>query len=221
MSRALSTSPFSMNVLALDFSEAQTKGAERRTSNKKLKQPSSPNVGSNSSSPSISNQQEGSLVHETAHITPHTLRLTVSKWISDCCQTVESPIPVLFVALHACGSLTPDILRCFIENHSSPLVHSDSHVPRWYAAGMVVAGCCYNLMSPHSGAFSGPPAFEVQMHLNPVQISRYRSPPYENRKLVVPNFIFPIITVVWRHSHLFSGQLVHQPRYLQNWPFVK
>ncbi|KAF8585737.1 hypothetical protein K439DRAFT_1409758 [Ramaria rubella] len=150
LSRALSNYPLSMNVLALDFSEIQTKGAERRTGNVQKKLPKTartPGVNGHASDPSGGSR---SLAHEILHITPHTLQSSVSRWVST--QSASGPpTPVLLVALHACGSLTPDILRCFLANHyDSPLLQSPNSSCNWYAAGLVVVGCCYNLMSPSS-----------------------------------------------------------------------
>ena len=50
-------------------------------------------------------------------------------------------VPVLFVALHACGSLTPDILRAFLLASTQPPA-------AWKPFGVVAVGCCYNLMNP-------------------------------------------------------------------------
>ncbi|KIJ54760.1 hypothetical protein M422DRAFT_64012 [Sphaerobolus stellatus SS14] len=148
LSRNLCSPPLSINVLALDFSEIQTKGAERRTTNserKKNKTTFSPNTTTGSEPGSSA----GSLTHEMAHINPVTLKSTTSDWISSTCRGAELPVPVLFVALHACGTLTPDIFRCFLENcNKGHPVRGGSDGPSWYASGLVVAGCCYNLMSP-------------------------------------------------------------------------
>jgi Methyltransferase domain len=160
LSRALSSFPMSMNVIALDSSEVQTKGAERRSSNLQRKlaktalksgaecctsdMPENLHTrtpaacGDPSTMSSVTN---GSLTHERISITPQTLHSTVSRWISgqSTCQTT----PVMLVALHACGTLTPDILRCFLATQDPQ--------KSWYAAALVVVGCCYNLMSPDSG----------------------------------------------------------------------
>ena len=63
------------------------------------------------------------------------------------CTPEDTPTPVLFVALHACGSLTPDILRAFIAAAKS----ADNGPPassHWAPRGAVVVGCCYNMMKP-------------------------------------------------------------------------
>ncbi|KAF7365455.1 Methyltranfer-dom domain-containing protein [Mycena venus] len=53
------------------------------------------------------------------------------------------PAPVLLVALHACGSLTPDILRTFFIQQDAP---KDRRL--WTPVGVIAVGCCYNLLAP-------------------------------------------------------------------------
>lgn len=156
-----------MDVLALDFSPVQTRGAERRQINiqKKLAK-SAPREGVDSPIPNVPGKAKpgvqapdggtlsfmtGSLTHQMATITPQTLYSSVSHWMSDKLEPSEDT-PVLFVALHACGTLTPDILRCFLANQKMSHPGRSSR-PSWYAAALVVVGCCYNLMSPDSGMF--------------------------------------------------------------------
>jgi hypothetical protein len=102
------------HILALDADQQQTRGAQ------KWEERLLPNA-----SPPIS--------HETILISPQNLLATIDLWVSE-------PAPVIFVALHACGSLTPDILRAFISASRSRRT--------WYPAGLVAVGCCYNLMNP-------------------------------------------------------------------------
>jgi len=106
----------------------------------------------------------GSLTHQTICINPHTLESSIHDWLlsGEANQMARSvigelhdgierhapqvkPVPVMMVALHACGSLTPDILRAFLSNHRRP---SASDVRVWAAQALVVVGCCYNLMVP-------------------------------------------------------------------------
>lgn len=123
----------------------------------------------------IGHPTQGSLTYETVLITEASLLDTMDTWMlrdaapspsfvdgtcsqgastsfspqarpddSNTCQGSRQ-IPVLFVALHACGSLTPSILRAFtssLKNERRP----------WCPQGAVVAGCCYNLISS-SGTF--------------------------------------------------------------------
>ena len=71
----------------------------------------------------------------------------MDEWVADSAQ----PVPVLLVALHACGSLTPDILRSFMSSVKTPR-------PSWYPIGVVAVGCCYNLMTP------GGPSLHTNYH---------------------------------------------------------
>lgn len=162
LSRALTQPPLSMNVLALDFSQVQTKGSERRTNNvtktqrkQKLRelQLSQPAVtefhrpcNSDSSQGPVGEQKrDGTLVHQTIVVNPTSLQQSVTEWLSS--DSTTDPIPIMCIALHACGSLTPDIFRFFVENSR---ITPDR---AWFAAGLTVAGCCYNLMSPEAGAW--------------------------------------------------------------------
>lgn len=103
----------------------------------------------------------GSLTHQTIRINRYTLQSAIHDWLlsSEVNQTMigelppdgiqrntpqVEPVPVMIVALHACGSLTPDVLRAFLSNRSKPSTHP--HV--WTAQALIVVGCCYNLMTP-------------------------------------------------------------------------
>ena len=92
--------------------------------------------------------EAGSLTHKTVFITAETLEHTITAWLGE--QNKGSldkrlePIPVLIVALHACGTLTPDIFRTFLAVHRK----SDNQgTINWAPKAAVVVGCCYNLMS--------------------------------------------------------------------------
>jgi hypothetical protein len=104
---------FNAPTLALDSDHAQTKGAQARD----------PSNG---------------ITHKTIHITPTTLINAIDDWI----PSTPTPVQVLLVALHACGSLTPDILRAFLSVLQNPTNH-----PTWTPISVVAVGCCYNLMS--------------------------------------------------------------------------
>ncbi|KAG2340147.1 hypothetical protein BDR05DRAFT_967160 [Suillus weaverae] len=108
----------------------------------------------------------GSLTHQTICINPSTLESSIHDWlfsgednqIAGCTSMIgdllvdrterrtaeEKPVPVMMVALHACGPLTPDVLRAFLSNHRRP---SAPGVRIWTAQALVVVGCCYNLMA--------------------------------------------------------------------------
>ncbi|KAF5382542.1 hypothetical protein D9615_002826 [Tricholomella constricta] len=106
---------FRSHTLALDNDHAQTHGAQAR------------------SGPRIPG-----LTHRTIHLTPATLVAAIDDWIPTTSPTTV-PAPVLLVALHACGSLTPDLFRAVLG--LSP-THS------WRPAAVVAVGCCYNLIEP-------------------------------------------------------------------------
>lgn len=56
-------------------------------------------------------------------------------------QKVQA-MPVLFVTLHACGSLTTTVLRKVLDHRRT----SSAKERSWFVAAAVVVGCCYNLM---------------------------------------------------------------------------
>ncbi|KAF9651567.1 hypothetical protein BDM02DRAFT_3138676 [Thelephora ganbajun] len=114
-----------MHVLALDASDTQAKGAERQGSYSK------------------SSNDRGSLTYQTAKITPSTLLQLVDEWIIDLSHsTAESHLPsVVFVALHACGSFTTDILRTSVS-----AIHGNGERRSWSLKAAIVVGCCYNMM---------------------------------------------------------------------------
>ncbi|KAG1822620.1 methyltransferase domain-containing protein [Suillus subaureus] len=117
-------------------------------------------------SKNIIHSHMGSLTHQTTCINPRTLESSIHNWlfsgednqIAGCTSMIgdllvdgteqrtpeEKPVPVMMVALHACGSLTPDVLRAFLSNHRRP---SAPDVRIWTAQALVVVGCCYNLMA--------------------------------------------------------------------------
>jgi hypothetical protein len=107
--------------------------------------------------------EDRTITHKTIHITPKTLLSSIDEWISSRTETYESqhldtrgqkveqagsPVPVLFVALHACGSLTPDIIRAFLSSYREVSSDGTGGKSKWVAAGLLVVGCCYNLMAP-------------------------------------------------------------------------
>lgn len=120
-----------MHVLALDSSGTQANGAEKQGSYHKL------------------SGDQGSLTYQIAKVTPCSLLQSVNKWITDSSPlTVEShPPSVVFVALHACGSLTTDILRTSV----SVMRRSDEKKRGWSLRAAFVVGCCYNMIEERGG----------------------------------------------------------------------
>lgn len=146
-----------LHVLALDWSDVQTQGAARREASKlscKGTRRRSENDNSADKSASSIGQScppvtNGSLTYITTSIDPESLVSSTKGWLEDISPVADhvpaQATPVLFVALHACGSLTPDILRAFASvrkpNSSAP-----SAPTTWMPQGAIVVGCCYNMM---------------------------------------------------------------------------
>ncbi|KAJ7725353.1 methyltransferase domain-containing protein [Mycena metata] len=125
LTRALQVHLGATHLLALDSSEIQTKGAQRREERTGI---------------------IGSITQKTIHITPTTLCESIDEWIGSISSQEDSeanPAPVLLVALHACGSLTPDILRSFFIQRTA-----SKDRPLWTPIAMIAVGCCYNLLAP-------------------------------------------------------------------------
>ncbi|KAF7357655.1 Methyltranfer-dom domain-containing protein [Mycena sanguinolenta] len=126
LTRALQVHLGTTHLLALDSSEIQTQGAQRWQDRTGV--------------------IAGSITQKTIHITPMTLCESIDEWIGDISRQEEQgagPAPVLLVALHACGSLTPDILRSFFVQQN---VSKDRRL--WTPIGVIAVGCCYNLLAP-------------------------------------------------------------------------
>ncbi|KAJ7134339.1 methyltransferase domain-containing protein [Mycena epipterygia] len=124
LTRALQSRLGTLHLLALDSSEIQTRGAERWQERAGI---------------------VGSITQKTIHITPDTLCESIDEWIKNTSAPEDGPSRVLLVALHACGSLTPDILRTFFIQRAAA---SKNDRPLWTPIGMIVVGCCYNLLAP-------------------------------------------------------------------------
>jgi len=118
------------------------------------------------------------LTYKTLAITSDVLLDAVDEWISDqssgpgisqdASKAVSEPIltPVLVVALHACGSLTPSTLRAFLSRLRA--LNSET---TWVPRAAVVVGCCYNLLEPRdfplSAELSGTPSGTALVKLTP------------------------------------------------------
>lgn len=149
-----------LHVLALDWSEVQTRGAVRkddpkagRKARRNAQENSTMPQKANSTTPStyprnhpINQRQEGSLTYVTVKIDTDTLLSSTRAWVEAYHPSTpgsDKPVPALLVALHACGSLTPDILRAFIT-----ACRADPEKARWVPRGALVVGCCYNMLRP-------------------------------------------------------------------------
>ncbi|KAF7977684.1 hypothetical protein HWV62_2928 [Athelia sp. TMB] len=131
LTRALAYLPCHPRLLALDGDAAQTTGAERwETRSQKRTKVASEQAGE-------PRELTDAITHKTIHITPETLIDAVDEWIPS-----GEEDGVVYVALHACGSLTPSVLRAMLLRIKGS--RSGSH--GWTVSGAVVVGCCYNLM---------------------------------------------------------------------------
>jgi hypothetical protein len=129
ITRALGSLFPDAKLLALDADHGQTEGAQRQGKARRV----------DNRAADISSRID----HRTVLVKPESLLGAVDAWIHDG-QNDGKPVPVLFVALHACGSLTPDMLRAFLTRAISPRDAREN----WYPLGIVTVGCCYNLMYP-------------------------------------------------------------------------
>ncbi|KAF8319674.1 hypothetical protein DL93DRAFT_108015 [Clavulina sp. PMI_390] len=120
-------------VLALENNEVQLRGAKKRAGEHTKETPS-----------------EGSVVFESVWISQsQDLSNAVEQWVQDSSvpKSGLSEIPaVMFTGLHACGSLTPTVLRGFIDFASSTAPSSSG--PKWSVGPLALVGCCYNLLNP-------------------------------------------------------------------------
>lgn len=159
LSRALQEQ--GLHVLALDNNANQTSGANnwkikdalRRAHEQRRNNTRDIKTGSSQTTPS--SHSNGSLTHQTVHIKPTTLEAAIEDWllanVPDTFTSSRDPIPIMFVALHACGSLTVDVLRTFLSHRSK------AESGRWWEPhSLVVVGCCYNLITPSDFPLSEP-----------------------------------------------------------------
>jgi hypothetical protein len=124
-------------VLALDGDEGQTEGASLRgqglshAQRQKARQDNSRDQ-----------QRQQAVTHRTLFITSESLLHAVDEWIAGLgLETTGTPYPVLVTGLHACGSLTPAVLRCFVD-----LSVGAGNSRMWRPSALALVGCCYNLM---------------------------------------------------------------------------
>ncbi|KAF7799383.1 hypothetical protein EIP86_010615 [Pleurotus ostreatoroseus] len=116
-----------LDILAVDWSLVQTEGAARR-------EDAQPNTATEEHS-------KGSLTYKTLSIDKASLLAVTDEWSSRV-GPAPPPLPVLLLALHACGSLTLDVLRAFCERVQ------DAKKRAWRPVAALVVGCCYNLLRP-------------------------------------------------------------------------
>ncbi|KAL0578994.1 hypothetical protein V5O48_002989 [Marasmius crinis-equi] len=120
------------HILALDSDEHQTTGAEARERKVEVVRPH------------METKLGAKVTHKTLDITPESLVAAVDDWVSSLpLNSMEERVPVLIVALHACGSLHIDALQAFIR------ANNGNQPRRWYFSSAVTVPCCYNLLRPN------------------------------------------------------------------------
>ncbi|KZT67082.1 hypothetical protein DAEQUDRAFT_673865 [Daedalea quercina L-15889] len=150
-----------LHVLALDWSDVQSKGAARRETIGHKKRKKVPDdlttgaaigdvgevIGVRKGSQTSEDGSKGSLTYKTLEIRSDSLLRAVDEWAEEMRANQESgstsgeSLPTLFVALHACGSLTLNLLRAFISR-----LQGNGAKRRWAPCAAVIVGCCYNLL---------------------------------------------------------------------------
>ena len=138
-----------VDVLGLDGNQVQTDGAELWSDGRRGKKRSANRAG-------------GKVNYKTMRINSALdIVDAVGEWLQGPALASDSPTQVVLVALHACGSLTPDIIRACLGTTTTDRT--------WSFAGAVAVGCCYNLLND-SGACR-----PSSLHRNRVYIDRRRS----------------------------------------------
>ncbi|KAH8825026.1 methyltransferase domain-containing protein, partial [Flagelloscypha sp. PMI_526] len=176
-----SSDPTMKRILAIDSDQNQTVGAKRwedavvRGKRPKKTQES---------------VTENLIEHCTIKLGAAELLQELDAWLPPL-QDTQTATPVLFVGLHACGSLTPSILRALSSASRDVL----SLQRGWYPLGGVVVGCCYNLLEPKGTNESIPsPALPSSAyHLATQAPSTFNLSPTARAK-----FDLSVRKVVWR-----------------------
>ncbi|KAF8606818.1 hypothetical protein BDV93DRAFT_604148 [Ceratobasidium sp. AG-I] len=145
-------------VLALDGDEGQTEGAALRSKGLSHAERQRARVRSdNNQAIDEEGCQESStlisVTHRTLFITSDSLLGAIDEWVSSLeldRGSAMDPIPVLVTGLHACGSLTPAVLRCFVDlcvgSGRKDGGGQGNGERGWRPGALVLVGCCYNLM---------------------------------------------------------------------------
>jgi hypothetical protein len=132
-------------ILALDGDEGQTEGATLR--GKGFSHAERQRVRKDEGHVSQEyNEQLSPVTHQTLFITSDSLLHAIDQWVASLkLDRTCAPHPVLITGLHACGSLTPAVLRCFVDLYTrSGQATCDER--EWAPGALVLVGCCYNLM---------------------------------------------------------------------------
>lgn len=143
-------------VLALDGDEGQTEGAALRSKGLSHAERQRARVRSGEQAVDGGECQVSSahppVTHRTLFITSESLLGAIDEWVSglELDRKGGKTYPVLVTGLHACGSLTPAVLRCFLDLCVGSGRKGDgeegSGGRMWRPGALVLVGCCYNLM---------------------------------------------------------------------------
>ncbi|KAG8762500.1 hypothetical protein FRC12_009008 [Ceratobasidium sp. 428] len=173
-------------VLALDGDESQTEGATLRGQG--LSHTQRQQAKKSGSNPEQAESQQA-VTHRTLYITSDSLSRAIDEWVSALdlgLDHEEDAADVLVTGLHACGSLTPAVLRCFVDLMQA----RDGIKKTWRPSALALVGCCYNIMRDSNdfplsqttaiAATAHPPLKLTQNHLQlaaqcPAQWSRSTS----------------------------------------------
>ncbi|CAL1713441.1 unnamed protein product [Somion occarium] len=167
-----------LHVLALDFSQVQSHGAARREQ---------------ASKSSDNETQAGSLDYEMIAVDSNSLISATEHWIQrrvhGCCLN-PCPTPILWVALHACGSLTLDILRAFILRRRQ----NDQDVC-WRPSAAVIVGCCYNMVRSEDRVLTRD---DIVLSPNHLQLAAQTPDQWGTSPLKFDETVLAIRKIVWR-----------------------
>lgn len=181
LTRNLADMPLSYDLLALDSSEDQVEGAKKRQQElerwqkkvfgrRKARATKGTSGESRTTEPGSQSEGEslkaGSVTQATVFVDKDALPTAIDQWIKNQAPS-SSEVPVIIIGLHACGSLTPAVLRSFISLYHTQ--KEEQLAPRaWRCAGIALVGCCYNRIrgiekgsrthaSPHASELTCPP----------------------------------------------------------------
>lgn len=158
LTRNLADVPLSFDLLALDSSEDQVEGAKKRQQElekwqkkvfgrrkalaAKETSPGESNTASLDTQVEGRSSKAGSVTQATVFVDKDALPTAIDQWMKDQMLSA-SEAPVIIIGLHACGSLTPAVLRSFVSLYHTQKREQLS--PRaWRCNGIALVGCCYN-----------------------------------------------------------------------------
>ncbi|KAI0689417.1 methyltransferase domain-containing protein [Cerioporus squamosus] len=207
-----------LHVLALDWSDIQTQGAARKDASKSRRkdQTEQVNAGYPPSHEELNSRgaSAGSLTYVTTRIDKESLLASTRAWVEDVRRSGRqssteheaAPTSVLMVALHACGSLTLDILRAFVaaaaRGHRTGVSAGQERIS-WTPQGAVIVGCCYNMMQPEdfplSRAFRSCGGAEgFCLTANHLQLAAQVPAEWTRTEETVEDARFALRKIVWR-----------------------